>query len=332
MDALLPMLINVLIFVALALPGYILVKTKIIKSSDSASLSKLLTYVALPFMIFVGAQNINLSGDFLALAGITTVAGIVITVGCFFLSKPLAMKRLFNKNSNNETESEKTVTAEKSRGVMRFAMAFSNNGFLGIPLAVAVFSGNAQIQAIVIILNIITNLFLYTLGIYLISGDKNMISIKKALLNPVLIAFVLGIIFNAFGIAKAVPEVTKYATHLNNLVTPISMIILGIKLADIPLKSLFTSPFAYYVSAIKLVLVPLLAVLIAVALKALFNLSNDIIMGFFIGFAMPTAGLASTFADNYSGDTKNAVIYTLSSTILSVITIPLLYLLLTAIL
>ncbi|MBR1968159.1 MAG: AEC family transporter [Clostridia bacterium] len=332
MDALLPMLINVLIFVALALPGYILVKTKIIKSSDSASLSKLLTYVALPFMIFVGAQNINLSGDFLALAGITTVAGIAITVGCFFLSKPLAMKRLFNKNSNNETESEETVNTEKSRGVMRFAMAFSNNGFLGIPLAVAVFSGNAQIQAIVIILNIITNLFLYTLGIYLISGDKNMISIKKALLNPVLIAFVLGIIFNAFGIAKAVPEVTKYATHLNNLVTPISMIILGIKLADIPLKSLFTSPLAYYVSAIKLVLVPLLAVLIAVALKALFNLSNDIIMGFFIGFAMPTAGLASTFADNYNGDTKNAVIYTLSSTILSVITIPLLYLLLTAIL
>lgn len=331
MDALLPMLINVLIFVALALPGYILVKTKIIKSSDSASLSKLLTYVALPFMIFVGAQNINLSGDFLALAGITTVAGIAITVGCFFLSKPLAMKRLFNKNSNNETESEETVNTEKSRGVMRFAMAFSNNGFLGIPLAVAVFSGNAQIQAIVIILNIITNLFLYTLGIYLISGDKNMISIKKALLNPVLIAFVLGIIFNAFGIAKAVPEVTKYATHLNNLVTPISMIILGIKLADIPLKSLFTSPLAYYVSAIKLVLVPLLAVLIAVALKALFNLSNDIIMGFFIGFAMPTAGLASTFADNYNGDTKNAVIYTLSSTILSVITIPLLYLLLTAI-
>ena len=155
MDALLPMLINVLIFVALALPGYILVKTKIIKSSDSASLSKLLTYVALPFMIFVGAQNINLSGDFLALAGITTVAGIAITVGCFFLSKPLAMKRLFNKNSNNETESEETVNTEKSRGVMRFAMAFSNNGFLGIPLAVAVFSGNAQIQAIVIILNII---------------------------------------------------------------------------------------------------------------------------------------------------------------------------------
>ena len=49
------------------------------------------------------------------------------------------------------------------------------------------------------------------------------------------------------------------------------------------------------------------------------------IMAFFIGFAMPAAGLASVFADRYSGDTENAVIYTMGTTILSVATIPVLY-------
>ena len=47
--------------------------------------------------------------------------------------------------------------------------------------------------------------------------------------------------------------------------------------------------------------------------------------GFFVAFAMPTAGLASTFADTYGGDTDSAVAFTLSTTMLSILSIPLLY-------
>ena len=49
------------------------------------------------------------------------------------------------------------------------------------------------------------------------------------------------------------------------------------------------------------------------------------IVGVFIAFAMPTAGLASTFSDTFNGDTDNAVAFTLGTTILSVITIPIIY-------
>ena len=250
--------------------------------------------------------------NFIVTALLSAVACIVLTVIVFFITAPLTAKE---KN-------------DKTRGMMRFAMTFSNNGFLGIPLAMAVFGATHVVVSIVIILNILNNIIIFTLGLLLISGDKTKINFKKAFLNPVLIAFIVGLILNLVGIKNLIPQITTYSDHLKNIVTPLSMIILGIKLADVPFKSLFTSKSGYYVSAIKLIVVPILAVLLGFALKLVFSLSNEIVMGFFIGFAMPTAGLATTFADQFNGDTKNSVIYTLGSTIFSVITIPILYFLL----
>lgn len=312
MDALWQMLINVLIFVALAIPGYILVKTKILNTSESGALSKLLTYVGMPFLILSSTLGIKFERSFIVTAIVSAIACIILTVIIFFITYLITTKQDDNKK----------------RGMMRFAMTFSNNGFLGIPLAMAVFGATHIIVSIVIVLNILNNVMIFTLGIYLISGDKNQISLKKAFLNPVLIAFILGLILNLIGIKNVVPQISTFSEHLKNLVTPISMIILGIKLADVPLKSLFVSKSGYYVSAIKLIAVPILAVGVGFLLKIAFGLSDTIIVGFFIGFAMPTAGLSTTFADHYNGDTNNSVIYTLGSTILSVISIPILYFLL----
>ncbi|MBO7344453.1 MAG: AEC family transporter [Clostridia bacterium] len=312
MDALWIMLKNVLIFVALALPGFILIKAKLLKTSESAVLSKLLTFVGMPFLILSSTLGINFDQSFAITAIITAVSCIVLTVAVFLITLPLTAK-----------ESD-----EKKRGMMRFSMTFSNNGFLGIPLAMAVFGATSPVVSIVIIFNIFNNMLIYTLGIYLISGDKNTINLKKAFLNPVLIAFVIGLIVNLVGVKNYVPEISTFSDHLKNLVTPISMIILGIKLADVPFKSLFTSPSGYYVSAIKLIALTVVAVAMGIAVKYLFALSNDIVYAFFIAFAMPTAGLSTTFADQFKGDTKNSVIYTLGSTIFSIITIPILYYLL----
>ena len=209
---------------------------------------------------------------------------------------------------------------------MRFCSVFSNNGFLGIPLAMAVFGVGSKALMVVIILNIITNILMYTLGIYLVSGDKKAISFKKAFLNPVLIAFIIGIGLNLLNIKSYVPEVVTYSTHFSNLVTPISMIILGMKMGTVKFTSLFKSWKTYYVAALKLVVFPLVIVAIAFLLKAVWSVVDiDVVLGIFIAFATPTAGLASTFSDNYDGDTENAVAFTLGTTVLSILTIPLIY-------
>lgn len=312
MDALWIMLRNVLIFVALALPGYILVKSKLLKSNESAVLSKILSYVGMPFLILSSILSIEFTSDFALIAVITAISCILFTVLFFFFTISLTIKE----------------KQEKKRSMMRFAMLFSNNGFLGIPLAMAVFTNNPIVVSIVVIFNIFNNILIYTLGIYLISGDKKTINLKKAFANPVLLAFVVGLILNLIGVKKLLPEITTFSDHLKNLVTPISMLILGVKLAEVPFASLFTSPSSYYVSSVKLILMPLIATALGFAIKLIFNLNNDIVFAFFIAFAMPTAGLSTTFADQFGGDTKHSVIYTLGSTIFSVLTIPILYYLL----
>ena len=308
MEALVIMLRNVLVFVALALPGFILVKGKVIGGKESAALSKLLTYVGMPFLILSSTLNVSLNGKFIGSIVLIGGFGVLFTVGLFFLSAFLVVKKDENKR----------------QGMMRFCMVFSNNGFLGLPLAKAVF-GESPIVTYVIILNIITNILMFTLGVYLISGDKNTISLKKAFLNPVLIAFIVGIGLNLLDIKAYVPEVATFSTHFSNIVTPISMTILGIKMAGVKFGVLFTGWRMYFVSAMKLVAFPALGVVILFLLRLGLEIDANMIIGFFIALAMPTAGLASTFSDQHDGDTQNAVVFTLGTTILSVLTIPVLY-------
>ena len=313
MEALFSMLKNVGLFVALAVPGYLLVKTKMLNSAHSGVLSKLLMYVGMPFLILSGTiNNILFNKETILTVFVVAAVGIAFTFAMFFLSEPLvAMER-----------------AEKTNGMMRFCMAFSNNGFLGIPLAVAVFGTNSPIMTVLVILNIITNILMYTLGVYLVSGDKNKISVKKAFLNPVLIAFVIGIVLNLLKVNTYVPEVSTFSSHFSGMVTPLSMTILGMKMAESKFASLFKSWRMYYVCALKLILFPTTIVGLLLAVDKIFSVNiidNSVILGFFIAFAMPTAGLASTFADGFGGDTENAVSMTLGTTVLSTLTIPLLY-------
>ena len=151
------MLTSVAIFVALALPGYILVKTKTLKVEQSLPLSKLLMWVGMPFLILSSTLTLDLKNATL-LKGIGISIGVTVgyAVLWFFLSARL---------SKRQGESKK-------QGMIRFCMTFSNNGFLGIPLAAAVLGDGTDAYSYLVIANVITNLLMYTLGVYLISGDK----------------------------------------------------------------------------------------------------------------------------------------------------------------
>lgn len=311
MDALWIMFKNVLVFVALALPGFILIKSKIVTQEQSGALSKILMYAGMPFLVLTSMlSNVTFNKELLSMMALVTVIAISYTAVSFFATKPLS----------------KMESQIKTRGMMRFSSTFANNGFLGIPLAMAVFGTNSMVLTVVIIINIITNISLYTLGIYLISNDKSTISLKKAFLNPVLIAFMLGIVLNLLKVKDFVPEIVTFSTHFSNVVTPLSMTILGMKMGEIKFSELFKSWKVYYVSAIKLLVMPTVITALLFGLSFVFPIiSNEIILGVFVSFAMPSAGLASTFADAYDGDTKSAVAFTLGTTILSIITIPILY-------
>lgn len=316
MDAFLSMLGNVVIFVALAIPGLILVKTKILKPEDSGVLSKLLIWIGMPFMVLSCTLDLELNGGTAFSFLISFAIGAAYVFLYFFLSGVL-------------TKKEKNL---KTQGVMRFAMSFPNNGFLGLPLAAAVFGANSQTMGFLVVMNIACNLLMYTLGAYLVSGDKGQMDFKKAIFSPVLIAFFLGIVLNLLGVREYLPQVSDYSEHLKNIVTPISMTILGIKLGGVQFSSLFTNWKNYFVAAFRLLAFPLLVVAAVFLCAKWFALGNAIVFATFVSVSMPCSGSTSAFADAYDGDSESAVSYTLSATVLSVVTIPLLYGLLCAVL
>ena len=310
MDTFMIMLKNVLIFVLLAVPGYLLVKGKVLTGKDSGVLSKLLTNIGMPFLILSSTLKLEFSGELTKNIMIAGVLGVVFILVMFFTTAVFCHDK-----------------QAKTRGMMRFCSIFANNGFIGIPLVAAVFGQDSVVMAYMIILNILNNVLMFTLGVYLVSGDKKAMDLKKALLNPVLLAFLIGVVLNLVGVNSFLPELQTYATHFSGIVTPLSMLVLGMKLAGVPMKKLFTSGKMYYVSGLRLVLYPVLAVMVMllVNLVPALSLGIDGILAFFLAFAMPVAGLASAFADQYGGDGENAVILTLGSTVLSVLTIPVLY-------
>ena len=310
METLQIMLKNVIIFVLLAVPGYLLVKGKLLKEKDSGVLSKLLTYVGMPFMILSSTLNLNFTPEFTQSMLVVTVVGIFLILAMFFGTALLVRG-----------------DDQKQNGMLRFCMVFANNGFIGIPLAKAVFGEGSEELAYLIVLNIINNVLMFTMGAYLISGDRKTVNVKKAVFNPVLLAFIVGIVLNLCGVGKAIPEIQTYSTHFSGIVTPLSMLVLGIKLAEVPVRRLFVSGKMYYACAVRLVLFPVIGVALMLVLQKLnlFAVTQSMILGVFISSAMPTAGLASAFADQYRGDSENAVILTLGTTIVSTVTIPVLY-------
>ena len=311
METLIVMLKNVLIFLLLAAPGYFLVKGKVLGIKESETLSKLLSNLGLPFLVLSSTLKLQFNGEFTKSIIVMAVLGSLFLLLMFFASTWLV----------------RGVKDLKKRGAIRFCMMFVNNGFIGIPLIRAVFGEGSALMAYLIALQVVMNMFIFTVGIYLISGDRSAVNLKKAFLNPVIIAFLVGIVLNLLGVGEKVPEIQTYATHLSGIVTPLAMLVLGMKMTQVPMKRIFTSGWMYYTAAVRLLLFPAVGIGAMLLLRHIPFLaigSNEVI-GFFIGYALPTATMGTVLCDQYNGDTDTAVVLTLGMTILSVITIPVLY-------
>ncbi len=309
------MLKKVIMFVLLAIPGYLLVKTKRLKSSDSHSISTILLYVGLPFMILVSTLGLKLSTQTIIDISLITIIFILSIIVLVLLSK------IFSKYE----------PLADQRRMARFCMIFPNNGFIGIPLAAALFPEGHALYAVVAysgVLNVLTNVTWPTYGSYMLTGDKKHISAKGLLTNFVLIAFILGIILNLLGVKSLVPEVLEYSNHFKGIVVALSMTILGMKFADMQMSKLFTNKKVYYLSIVRLIISPILIVGVLLLIRPFAYISAEVVIATYIAFSMPTAAMAPTIADKFNIDSEDSVLYTLGSTIFSVITIPVLYLLL----
>ena len=114
---------------------------------------------------------------------------------------------------------------------------------------------------------------------------------------------------------------------LGNTVTPLAMFVVGIRLSNLEVKKLFSDKWAYITSFLKLVVCSL----ITIAIIAFLPISMEVKNTLFFLLSMPCATSTALFAVQFGADGDSASIYVLLSTVLSIIVIPLMYMLFSAI-
>lgn len=202
-------------------------------------------------------------------------------------------------------------------GVWRFMTIFGNVGFMGFPVVQAIYGPEAVFFAA--IFQIPFNLLCFTYGARLIAGPKMGPIRPKQFFTPMVIATALAYVLYLVG-WQAPQVLVDFTGFVGSITSPGAMIILGVSLASVPLKSLFTEWRVYVLSALKLLILP---VAVFFALKGV--VTNELMLGItVIIMAMPVATNTTMLCAQYDGDSVTAAKGVFLSTLLSVGTIPLL--------
>ncbi|MCX7903197.1 MAG: AEC family transporter [Caloramator sp.] len=294
---------QVLVLFFIMIVGYIARKKGIIEKSLNKGITELILNITLPFMI-VSSFNYEFSKEMLLNAAKLYVISFVL-----HLSLALISKYIFYKYDENE------------KSVLRFALIFSNCGFMGYPVVESVFGKIGIFYTA--IFNINFNIFIWTIGVMLFNSKGEKQSIKKAFLNPGLISVIIGLILFIFSI-KLPLALQKTLEMVGSTTTPLSMIIIGSMLAEVEFKKLFNDKKLYYVTFLRLIAIPL----ITLAILKFLNYSSILLGIPVLIMAMPAAANTALFAEKYQADTNLASRCVFLTTILSTLTIPLVMLLL----
>ena len=204
----------------------------------------------------------------------------------------------------------------KRRRIENFASAFCNAGFIGIPLAQAVIGdeGVFYMAASVALLN----LFQWTYGVYIMTDRRDSISAKTIVKNPVVIAIVIGIAL--FLSRLPVPGIlTSTLGYIAGMNTPVAMILMGTYMAKLPWRKLLDKR-AYGCVLLRLVVIP--AVVLAVV-WALPSSNQNVALAAYLAAATPVGANICVFAQQYDCDYEFSVVTVCLSTVLSIVTVPL---------
>ena len=208
--------------------------------------------------------------------------------------------------------------------IISLATTFANCGFFGIPIVEALLP---EISSELIIFTTVyaftMNVLGWTVGSAIISGNMRYISAKKIFLNPATVSTLAALMI--FVCPINIPaELESMITIVGRMSTPISMIIIGMRLATTDLRTVFCLPRCYVASLAKLFIMPLFAFLLALILP----IAPEVKETFFIVSACPSASIVLNFSELVGKGQKEAASLVLLTTILSIISLPIMMLLL----
>ena len=306
-------LIMVAIMLAYAIPGFLLIKVKAVKSDHISSFSKLLMFVCQPALTLYSFNKANftkeLGVNLLIFLGIITLVQLVF-IGGFYL--------IFRKKMSDVRYRITTV-----------ATTLSNCSFLGVPLLEAIFPNSPNVAVYSMMYFLSMSLLGWTLVSAIITRDRKYISVKKILLNPATlsIAVSLTFFFTGFKISadngQLLGQIENMINILGKMTTPLCMLVMGMRLATIKFKSLFSNWMQYFAVVVNQVVFPLCVL----GLLMLFGVDEELKWCMFIMCACPIAAVVQNYAEILGEGQDTAANMVLFGTIASIVTLPLMALL-----
>jgi len=202
-----------------------------------------------------------------------------------------------------------------SRKVLSYTSVFSNCGFMGFPVVESVFGKIGVMYASIFV--VVFQIFIWTYGVYIFSGSAAKGQFRRALLNPgnfsVLIGMAIWLL--PFDLPQAM---TSSISTMSMLTTPLSMMVVGATLAEVPLAGLFKGWALWIGTAARLFVIPLMVFGLMRLLGAK-GLPAQIAA--FLT-AMPAAAQSVIFAERYGADVHLASRMVFVTTVLSAVSIP----------
>jgi len=284
---------QILVMVCMMAVGVVLSKIKMIDEHGVAQLSNLTLYVSTPAVV-ISSLAIQFDKEQLATGGLVMLF--------FFLS--LVISVVVGR-----------IGCGSADRVGQFAVAFSNSGFVGIPLIQGILG--EEYTFFVTMTMVIGTVVFWTYGVYLMSGDKGEVSVKKIVTNPNFIAVIIGLIL--FFMPIELPYVIDQTlTGMKNLNTGLGMLILGANLGSSNIMLMVTDTRLYKACILRLVVAPL----VTIGLLYFMPASFEVRMVLMIVAAAPAASATSMLAQKYGADYQYGTGLAIGTTLLSMVSMP----------
>ncbi len=291
--------------VALCLPGFFLTKANVLKEEHIKGFAVFLLYVCSPALSIYSFQQSECNMEILI------NIGILLLVTTFMQVLIMGIGFLINI---------KTYKIDGASRVATVAAAFGNVGFFGVPILQALLPDHPEAMVYSAVMSVMMNLIGWTLGMFMMSGDRKHVSVKNFLINPTTLCLLIALplFFTNTSLPKPVMNFVEFFSKMS---TPTAMTVLGMRLAFVKFRDLmdYRQVVAIF---LKLIALPLITFGIMYALPV----DETLKISTYILSCMPPAAITLNFAELSNTSPKTAANIVVVGSLLVAITLPVLLL------
>ncbi len=295
-------LTTVVIMLLYAVPGWLMMKTRLLKPDAIAPTVTLLLYLCTPFQTLYTMQKIECTPTMLRYLGVCTLLALGL-MGLMLGAVYFALRK-----------KQQIVTYR----ICTAAAACGNVGFMGIPLLEALLPHYPQAVAFSSVFSLAMNILMWTVGSFIITRDRKYMSVRKIFLNPMSLSMAFALVL-FFADVHLTGQLADMVALLGRMATPLCMLILGMRLALMRWKPMFTRPIQYLAIGLKMIVFPLAALLVC----RLLPVERDFVRSVYILCCVPVASVVLSFSEMLGEGQDTAANVMLLSTLLSLALIPL---------